>query len=102
LRRYAIAEYAPARAATLPQGARKLLDIAMATVARPALLLLDEPFEGIAPALAHRLGEVLHRLKAQGSAVLVSESDYPHRAGLVDKVFVIERGVVSERAEVEA
>lgn len=45
---------------------------------------------------------MLRRLKAEGPAVLVSESDYRHCAGLVDKVFVIERGVVSERAGVEA
>jgi branched-chain amino acid transport system ATP-binding protein len=61
------------------------------------LLLLDEPFEGVAPALSHRLVEVLAALKAQGLSVILSESDYTHSAGIVDKLFVIERGVVAER-----
>lgn len=45
---------------------------------------------------------MLRKLKAQGPAVLVSESDYRHCAALVDKVFVIERGVVAEHAAAEA
>lgn len=90
------------RALQLSGGQQKLAALARALMNGEHLMLLDEPFEGIAPALAHRLGEVLRRLKAEGPAVLVSESDYRHCAGLVDKVFVIERGVVSERAGVEA
>lgn len=90
------------RALQLSGGQQKLAALARALMNGEHLMLLDEPFEGIAPALAHRLGEVLRKLKAQGPAVLVSESDYRHCAGLVDKVFVIERGVVSERAAAEA
>jgi branched-chain amino acid transport system ATP-binding protein len=48
LAEYRIGEYADALSATLPQGVRKLLDIAMATVGKPALLLLDEPTSGVA------------------------------------------------------
>ena len=48
LARYTIEEHAAAVVSTLPQGVRKLLDIAMATVAEPALLLLDEPTSGVA------------------------------------------------------
>lgn len=45
---YGIGEYANAQVATLPQGVRKLLDIAMAMLGGPALLLLDEPTSGVA------------------------------------------------------
>jgi len=48
LARYTIEQHAPVVVSTLPQGVRKLLDIAMATVADPALLLLDEPTSGVA------------------------------------------------------
>jgi branched-chain amino acid transport system ATP-binding protein len=89
------------RALQLSGGQQKLAALARALLNGEHLMLLDEPFEGIAPALAHRLGKVLRRLKAQGPAVLVSESDYRRCAGLVDKVFVIERGVVSKRAVAE-
>ncbi|MGH8699323.1 MAG: ABC transporter ATP-binding protein, partial [Burkholderiales bacterium] len=71
--------------------------LARALMAGRRLLLLDEPFEGIAPALAHRLVEVLHAIKAEGVSILLSESDYTHSAGLVDKVYVIERGAVTEK-----
>jgi branched-chain amino acid transport system ATP-binding protein len=47
LERFGIDSYAEHRASTLPQGIRKLLDIAMAVVARPSLLMLDEPTSGI-------------------------------------------------------
>ena len=48
LARYTIDQYADHQVATLPQGVRKLLDIAMATVSAPTLLLLDEPTSGVA------------------------------------------------------
>jgi len=59
--------------------------------------LLDEPFEGVAPVLARRLAEVVARLKEEGLAVLLSESDYTHSVDLLDQLFVIERGVVEAR-----
>jgi branched-chain amino acid transport system ATP-binding protein len=63
------------------------------------LILLDEPFEGIAPALAQRLVEVLHTIKRQGGpSIPLSDSDYTHSAGLIDRLCVIERGAVIERA----
>jgi branched-chain amino acid transport system ATP-binding protein len=61
------------------------------------LLLLDEPFEGVAPALAHRLVEVIGSLKNEGMSVLLSESDLQHSERMVDRVFVIDRGSISAR-----
>ena len=58
------------------------------------LLLLDEPFEGLAPALARRLAEVLSNLKDEGLSVLVAESNEKHVADLLDTIFVIERGSI--------
>jgi ABC-2 type transport system ATP-binding protein len=78
-------------------GMRKKCALAVALLHNPRVLFLDEPFEGIAPALSHRLVEVLVALKAEGLSVLLSESDYTHSAALVDRLFVIERGVVEER-----
>jgi branched-chain amino acid transport system ATP-binding protein len=85
------------RALQLSGGQQKLVAFARALMCGKRLLLLDEPFEGIAPALSHRLIEVLVALKADGLSVLLSESDYTHSAQLVDRLFVIERGVVQER-----
>ena len=92
-----VAGFASRRALQLSGGQQKLVAFARALMCGTQLLLLDEPFEGVAPALSGRLVEVLIALKAQGLSVILSESDYTHSAGIVDKLFVIERGVVAER-----
>jgi branched-chain amino acid transport system ATP-binding protein len=92
-----VASFAKRRALQLSGGQQKLVALARALMAGERLLLLDEPFEGIAPALAHRLVEVLHAIKAEGLSILLSESDYTHSTGLIEKLFLIERGVVVEK-----
>ncbi|MDX1488582.1 MAG: ATP-binding cassette domain-containing protein [Acidiferrobacterales bacterium] len=93
-----IAQMASRKAMQLSGGQQKLTALARALVCGTKLLLLDEPFEGVAPALARRLAEVLTDLKGKGLSVLLSESDYTHSADLLDHLFVIERGVVEERS----
>jgi branched-chain amino acid transport system ATP-binding protein len=56
--------------------------------------LLDEPFEGLAPALARRLGEVLANLRTEGISVLLAESNEVHVIDLLSRTFRIERGSV--------
>jgi branched-chain amino acid transport system ATP-binding protein len=94
-----LAGFSTRRALELSGGQQKLVALARALICGEKLLLLDEPFEGIAPALSRRLAEILHTLKAEGLSVLLSESNYSHSAKLVDKVFVIERGVVTEKMQ---
>ncbi|MBT8154826.1 ATP-binding cassette domain-containing protein [Epibacterium ulvae] len=89
-----IGRFADRRAMTLSGGQQKLVALARSLVAGSQLLLLDEPFEGVAPALAQRLMEVVSDLKAENLAVLISESDYTHSQRLVDKVYTIERGQI--------
>ena len=93
-----VAAFSSRRAMQLSGGQQKLVALARALMSGKKLLLLDEPFEGVAPALCHRLMEVLHILKSEGLSVLLSESDYTHSAGLVDNVFVIERGQIAEKS----
>ncbi|HSF47927.1 MAG TPA: ATP-binding cassette domain-containing protein [Burkholderiales bacterium] len=92
-----VKSFAERRALQLSGGQQKLVAFARALMTGDNLILLDEPFEGIAPALSRRLAEVLQDLKGKGASVLLSESDYTHSADLVDKLFVIERGVLVEK-----
>jgi branched-chain amino acid transport system ATP-binding protein len=73
---YAIPTYRETQVATLPQGVRKLLDIAMAMVASPAVLLLDEPTSGVS--VEEKFGmmdTILGAVRAAGATVLFVEHD---------------------------
>ena len=91
-----VAQFRDRKAMQLSGGQQKLVALARALMSGTKLLLLDEPFEGVAPALAQRLVEVIAGLKREGLTVLLSESDLQHSAPLLDHVFRIDRGVVEQ------
>jgi branched-chain amino acid transport system ATP-binding protein len=87
--------FAPRKGLQLSGGQQKMAALGRALMCGTRLLLLDEPFEGVAPALARRLAEVIAGLKQEGRSILVSESDLQHSERMVDRVVTIDRGAIS-------
>ena len=80
------------KALLLSGGQQKMAALARALAVGTRVLLLDEPFEGVAPALSQRLSEVVGQLRGSGLSVLISQSDLNHSRKLLDEEVVIERG----------
>jgi branched-chain amino acid transport system ATP-binding protein len=95
LQHFQILKYRDALASTLPQGMRKLLDIAMATAGNPRLLLLDEPTSGIS--LEEKFGLmdiIMAALKARGTTILFVEHDMEIVQRFADRVLAFYDGTV--------
>lgn len=95
LRRFGLAEHADSFAGELSTGMRRVLDLALATVDEPSLLLLDEPASGLAASEVDHLAELVRRHRDEtGCAVLVVEHDPGFVERIADEVVVLDRGRV--------
>ncbi len=92
-------------AGNLPLGRQRLMEIARALCADPALLLLDEPAAGLRHKEKQALAEVLRQLKSEGMSILLVEHDMDFVMGLTDRLVVMEFGtklIEGTPAEVQA
>lgn len=87
-------QYATRGGNQLSGGERKMVSIARALTLDPQLLLLDEPFEGLSPAIIPSISEGIASIRARGHAVLMAESNVHHIPEFADRLYVLERGEI--------
>lgn len=79
-------------AGRLSGGEQQMLTVARALMGNPAVLLLDEPSEGLAPLIVREIGALLRRLSTMGTAVLLAEQNMHFCLGAANDAVVIDKG----------
>jgi len=90
-----LAERRAQLAGTLSGGEQQMLAIGRALMARPKIMLLDEPSMGLAPVIVQEVFRTIRRLKSEGMTMLLVEQFASAALGVADHVYVMERGRVA-------
>lgn len=90
-------EYRRRRGNELSGGEQQMIAIGRALLARVRVLVLDEPFEGLAPLLIDRVAEVLRELRERGTSMLLIEQNIRLALELTDEVLVLNQGQILHR-----
>ena len=84
---------------TLSGGEQQMLAIARAMVSKPALIMLDEPSEGIMPVLVDEMFELFAGLKTQGITILLVEQNVERALKISDRAYIMDQGVIVHTAD---
>ena len=83
-------------------GEQQMLTVARTLMGQPFMVLLDEPSEGVAPVIVEQMAEAIHRLKAQGVGILLSEQNLALAEAVADRAYVLEKGQIVHGGRMEA
>jgi branched-chain amino acid transport system ATP-binding protein len=97
-----LAERKTQRAGTLSGGEQQMLAIGRALMARPKLLLLDEPSMGLAPIFVDRIFDIIKEINAQGTPILLVEQNALMALDVADRGYVLETGRIALADDAEA
>ncbi len=89
------------QASTLSGGEQQMLAIGRALMARPKLLLLDEPSLGLAPLIVQEIFQKIQQIKAHGTTILIVEQNAYQTLKIADYVYVLELGKVKTEGKAE-
>ena len=87
-------ERAKQLAGTLSGGEQQMLAMGRALMARPSLIMMDEPSTGLAPLIVKNIFKVILRLKEEGNTVLLVEQNAKAALGIADRGYVLETGKI--------
>jgi branched-chain amino acid transport system ATP-binding protein len=90
-----LAERLSQPAGTLSGGEQQMLAIGRALMAQPKLLLLDEPSMGLAPMIVAEIFEIILKIRAQGSTILLVEQNARAALAIADYCYVVESGTIA-------
>ena len=85
-------------AGTLSGGEQQMLAVARALCAKPRVLLLDEPSEGLFPTVVHRILDTVAELRRSGVAILLVEQQVKSALRICDRIMLMENGVIQHEA----
>ncbi len=97
----ALRDLAARRGGSLSGGEQQMLAIARTLMGNPALLLLDEPSEGLAPRVVQAMAEHILRLKQEGMAILLSEQNLHFATRVSDRAYILEKGRIQYEGRIE-
>ncbi|HEY4729665.1 MAG TPA: LPS export ABC transporter ATP-binding protein [Myxococcales bacterium] len=87
---------AEARGETLSGGERRRAEVARSLLAEPAFMLFDEPFAGVDPIAVHDLQRLIHKLRARGLGILITDHAVRETLGICDRAVLLVDGKLLE------
>lgn len=92
------------RGDALSGGEQQMLALARAMVAKPKLILIDEPSEGVMPILVEEIARILKRFLENGVTILLVEQNYEMAFGLSDdaRIYIMEKGIIRHHCGIRA